>query len=76
MTTGEDDDVLILACRLVDGNNVDGIDGVRNTFLINDHHNLRIKCNEIAMRNHELAAVGQANCEGSETVSKAVSNLI
>ena len=61
--------------RLFQSDNVKGIDGVGNTFLVNDHDNLRMQSNEIPVRHPQPSSVGQLEGERVEPVFEPASDL-
>lgn len=56
--------------------NVKGIDRMGNAFLIDDHDNSGVECDEILMRHAELLAVAQFKSERAKSIVKPFSDLI
>ena len=67
---------LLGARGFVNGDNVKGIDTMRNSVLVNHHHHLGMHRDEVSMRHEELAPVGQLKGERLEAVSEPLLDLV
>ena len=65
-----------MARRFINGNDVNRIDGVRNSLLIYDHNDFGMERDEIFVRHAEFLAVPQLQRERMKTILQAASDLL